>query len=401
MKPNNNKGIKNWIEQRLPVFSFIKHHLADYRTPINLNFLWNFGSLSGAVLLIMIATGLFLAMHYEANVENAFGSVQAIMRDVNYGWLLRYLHANGASMFFIVVYIHIFRGLYYGSYKPPRELLWLIGVLILLLLMMTAFVGYVLPWGQMSYWAITVITNLFSAFPIVGESIVHWFWGGYNVGNPALGRFFVFHFLLPFVILAVAMLHIIALHQVKSNNPAGVDPKTKSETIPFHPYHTMNDLFFFSLFLVFYLAIVFFAPDMFGEAENYIKANPLVTPAHITPEWYFLPFYAVLRAVPDKLLGVLAMFGSVMVLFLVPWLDTHKIKSAIYRPIYRQFFMLFVANCILLGWLGGKPPEGDYVWAARIASLYHFGFFLVIMPLLSRIEKASGPASISEAMRRK
>ena len=395
------KGLKSWIETRLPVFSFIRSHLADYPTPINLNVFWNFGALAGLILLIMIATGLFLAMHYQADVALAFASIETIMRDVNYGWLLRYLHANGASMFFVVVYIHLLRGLYYGSYKPPRELLWLIGVLILVLLMMTAFVGYVLPWGQMSYWAITVITNLFSAFPVVGESIVHWMWGGYIVGDPALGRFFVFHFLLPFVILGVAALHVVALHQVKSNNPAGVEPKTAKETMPFHPYHTISDLFFFGLFLLVYLSIVFFAPGLFGEPENYTRANPLLTPEHIAPEWYFLPFYAMLRAVPDKLGGVVVMFASVFILFLVPWLDRHRVKSAAYRPLYRQFFWLFVANCILLGWLGARPPEGSYVVAARVAAIYHFLFFLVVMPILSKFEKAEAPASITAALLKK
>lgn len=398
-KPNKQeKGLKGWIETRLPIFSFIRSHLVDYQTPINLNVFWNFGSLAGIILLMMIASGLFLAMHYHADVAMAFDSIETIMRDVNYGWLLRYLHANGASMLFIVVYIHMLRGLYYGSYKSPRELLWLIGVLILVLLMMTAFVGYVLPWGQMSYWAITVITNLFSAFPLVGESIVHWMWGGYVIGDPALGRFFVFHFLLPFVILGVAALHLVALHQVKSNNPAGVEPKNVKETIPFHPYHTISDLFFFGLFLLIYLGIVFFAPGLFVEPDNYIRANPLLTPSHITPEWYFLPFYAVLRAVPDKLGGVLAMFGSVFVLFLVPWLDRHKVKSAVYRPLYRQFFWLFVANCFLLGWLGGKSPEGGYVIAARIAAAYHFMFFLVVMPLLTKFERAEAPPSITASL---
>lgn len=399
--PTEEKGLKGWIETRLPIFSFIRSHLVEYPTPVNLNVFWNFGSLAGMILLIMMVSGLFLAMHYQADVDLAFASIQTIMRDVNYGWLLRYLHANGASMFFIVVYIHMLRGLYYGSYKSPRELLWLVGVLILVLLMMTAFVGYVLPWGQMSYWAITVITNLFSAFPLIGESIVYWMWGGYAIGDPALGRFFVFHFLLPFLILGVAALHIVALHQVKSNNPAGVEPKTAAETIPFHPYHTISDLFFFALFLLVYLAIVFFAPNMFGEPINFVKADPLVTPPHIVPEWYFLPFYAILRAIPDKLGGVAAMFASVFILFLVPWLDRHRVKSAAYRPIYRQFFWLFVANCFLLGWLGSRPPEGGLVVAARIATFYHFAFFLLVMPLLSKFEKARGPTSITAALAKK
>ncbi|MBT5374581.1 MAG: cytochrome b/b6, partial [Rhodospirillaceae bacterium] len=322
----SNKELSNkiveWVDSRLPVFSFIKHDLADYPTPRNLNYWWNFGSIAGIILVVMIITGIMLAMQYTAHVDMAFDSVERIMRDVNYGWLLRYLHMNGGSMFFLVVYIHIFRGLYYGSYKPPREILWWLGLLILLAMMATAFMGYVLPWGQMSFWGATVITNLFSAIPVVGESIVTWLWGGFSVANPTLNRFFALHYLMPFVIFALVFLHLVALHTVKSNNPLGVDIKSKKDTIPFHPYYTVKDNAGLGVFFLVYLGFVFFAPNFFGEPDNYIPANPVVTPPHIVPEWYFLPFYAILRAVPDKLAGVLLMFGSIIVLFFLPWLDS-------------------------------------------------------------------------------
>src|SRR6266436_3631606 len=290
-----------WIDHRLPMFSYLDHELNDYPTPLNLNYMWSFGSLAGFMLVAMIVTGIVLAMHYTPESTMAFNSVEHIMRDVNYGWLIRYLHMNGASMFFIVVYLHIFRGLYYGSYKAPRELLWLIGIAILILMMATAFMGYVLPWGQMSFWGATVITNLFSAIPVVGQSIVTWLWGGFAVDNPTLNRFFALHYLLPFIIVAVVALHVVALHQHGSNNPLGIDPKGPQDTVPFHPYYTMKDGFGLVVFLIVYAAFTFFYPNMLGDAANYIPANPLVTPEHIVPEWYFLPFYAILRAIPDKL----------------------------------------------------------------------------------------------------
>ena len=303
--------IIRWIDHRLPVFSFMHHELNEYPTPRNLNYWWNFGSLAGFMLVVMIVTGIILAMHYTPHATMAFNSVERIMRDVNYGWLLRYIHMNGASMFFIVVYIHIFRGLYYGSYKAPRELLWMLGVVILLLMMATAFMGYVLPWGQMSFWGATVITNLFSAIPLVGESIVTWLWGGFSVDNPTLNRFFSLHYLLPFVIVGVVVLHIMALHRFGSNNPLGIDIKGPQDTIPFHPYYTVKDKFGLGVFLIFYRGFVFFAPNFFGEPDNYIPANPLATPPHIVPEWYFLPFYAILRAVDDNFIGW-APFGIVI-----------------------------------------------------------------------------------------
>ena len=395
----NKTGISNWIDERLPVFTFINHNLRDYPTPKNLNYFWNFGSLAGVTLVIMIVTGILLAMQYTANTEMAFDSVERIMRDVNNGWLLRYIHMNGASMFFIIVYIHMFRGLYYGSYKYPREILWMLGVVILLLMMATAFMGYVLPWGQMSFWGATVITNLFSAFPVIGDYIVTFLWGGFSVDNPTLTRFFVLHYLLPFAIVGVVALHLVALHQFGSNNPTGIDVKSEGDTIPFHPYYTVKDYLGLGVYLIVFAFLVFFAPNFLGHPDNYIPANPLQTPAHIVPEWYFLPFYAILRAVPDKLLGVLLMFAAVMVLFFLPWLDKHKIRSANFRPFYKQFYWLFFINCMVLGWVGAMPAEGIYVLISRVATLYYFGFFLIIMPFLSKFEKTTDhPSSISAAV---
>jgi quinol-cytochrome oxidoreductase complex cytochrome b subunit len=368
----NNRALK-WFEARLPVVSFLDNSLGTkYPAPKNLSYFWNFGSLAGIVLVIMILSGLFLAMNYTAHVDYAFNSVERIMRDVNYGWLIRYIHMNGASMFFIVVYIHIFRGLYYGSYKPPREVLWWMGLVILLLMMATAFMGYVLPWGQMSFWGATVITNLFSAFPIVGDYIVTLLWGGFSVDNPTLNRFFALHFLLPFVIVGVVILHIWALHEAKSNNPLGIDMKGPNDAIPFHPYYTVKDLFGLGVFLMFFAYFVFWAPNYMGHPDNYIPADPLVTPAHIVPEWYFLPFYAILRAVPDKLGGVLLRFAAILVLAALPWLDTSKVRSAVFRPVYKWFFWLFFADCLLLGYIGGKPAEEPYVLIGQFATAYYF-----------------------------
>ncbi len=378
-------SIIKWIDDRLPIFTVMRHSLRDYQTPKNLSYLWNFGSLAGFTLVVMILSGLFLAMHYVPSIDHAFESVERIMRDVNGGWLIRYIHMNGASMFFIVVYIHIFRGLYYGSYKEPRQLLWMIGVVILLLMMATAFMGYVLPWGQMSFWGATVITNLFSALPF-GESIVQWLWGGFSVDNPTLNRFFVLHYLFPFIIVAITMLHLVALHQFGSNNPKGIDVKKKSDTVPFHPYYTIKDLYGLGIYLIIFLGFVFFAPNFFGEPDNYIPADPLVTPPHIVPEWYFLPFYAILRAIPDKLGGVLCMFGAVFLLMVLPWLDRSPVRSGRYRPWFRPVYWVFVLNCLVLGWVGAKPPEGMYVIIGQAATLYYFIHFLVILPLLNKYE---------------
>jgi len=393
------KGIGKWIEDRLPVFSIARHSLIDYPTPRNLNYWWNFGSLAGITLVIMIVTGIVLAMQYTPHVDMAFNSVERIMRDVNYGWLLRYLHMNGATMFFIVVYIHIFRGLYYGSYKAPREILWWLGIVILLLMMATAFMGYVLPWGQMSFWGTTVITNMFSAVPLVGEDIVTWLWGGFTVGNATLNRFFSLHYLLPFVIVGVVLMHIWALHTVKSNNPLGIDMKGPQDSIPFHPYYTVKDNFGLGVFFFVYLTIVFFFPNFFGEPDNYIPANPMATPPHIVPEWYFLPFYAILRAVPDKLGGVIAMFASILILFVLPWLDRARVRSARFRPIYKQFFWLFLVDCFVLGWVGANPPEGMFVTIGQVATIYYFAHFLVLLPLLGMFEKTRPlPESIAASV---
>ena len=395
-EPKQNNGIVSWVDHRLPIFTFLRHELDEYPTPRNLNYLWNFGSLAGIVLVIMIVTGITLAMHYTPTAAGAFNSVEHIMRDVNYGWLIRFVHSSGASMFFAVVYIHIFRGLYYGSYKPPREMLWGLGVIILLLMMATAFFGYTLPWGQMSFWGATVITNLFSAIPVVGDSIVTWLWGSFAVGDPTLRRFYALHYLLPFVIVAVVGLHLIALHRFGSNNPTGIDVKA-GDKIPFHPYYTAKDLFGLALFLIVFAWFVFYIPYYLLNPDNSIPANPATTPAEIVPEWYLLPFYAILRSIPNKLLGVLALFGSVFVLFFVPWLDTSSVRSARFRPVYRQFFWLFVVNCLLLTYAGGRPPAGAWLVLSRFGSAYYFLFFLLVMPLVGIFEKARPlPANISE-----
>ena len=383
----NTKGIINWIDYRLPVISFLKHSAVDYPTPRNLNYWWNFGSLAGFFLLVQIITGVILSMHYTAHVDHAFDSIEHIMRNVNHGWLIRYIHMNGASFFFIVVYIHIFRGLYYGSYKAPRELLWWLGIIILLLMMATAFMGYVLPWGQMSFWGATVITNLFSAIPFIGDGITQWLWGGYSVDNPTLSRFYTLHFLLPFLIVGVVVLHIVALHTHGSNNPLGIDRKGPQDSIPFHPFYTIKDLFGLSFALTIFFAVVFFAPDFLGHPDNYIPADPLKTPAHIVPEWYFLPFYAILRAIPDKLGGVIAMFSAIFVLFLLPWLDTSKVRSATFRPIYKILFWIFLIDAVILGWVGSKPAEGIFIIISRIATFYYFLHFLILLPLLGKFER--------------
>jgi quinol-cytochrome oxidoreductase complex cytochrome b subunit len=388
-----------WIDYRLPVFTFMNHELNEYPTPRNLSYWWNFGSLAGIMLVTMIVTGVVLAMHYTPHVDYAFQSVERIMRDVNYGWLIRYLHMNGASMFFIVTYIHIFRGLYYGSYKSPRELLWILGVIILILMMATAFMGYVLPWGQMSFWGATVITNLFSAIPFVGEQIVTWLWGGFSVDNPTLNRFYSLHYLLPFLIVGVVVLHLVALHRFGSNNPLGIDTKGPQDTLPFHPYYTAKDMFGLGVFLIIYALIVFFAPNLFGEPDNYIPANPLATPPHIVPEWYFLPFYAILRAVPNKLGGVVLMFSSILVLFVLPWLDRSPVRSGRFRPMFRIFFWLLVLDAVVLGVVGANPPEGNWILFGRMATIWYFVHFLIVLPLLSRLERPRPlPISISQSV---
>jgi ubiquinol-cytochrome c reductase cytochrome b subunit len=392
-------AVARWFESRLPVMGLVHSSFVAFPTPRNLNYWWNFGAILTFMLAVQIVTGIVLAMHYTPNAALALDSTESIMRDVNYGWLLRYLHSNGASLFFLSVYIHIFRGMYYGSYKAPREVLWIIGVLIFLVMMATAFMGYVLPWGQMSFWAATVITNLFSAIPLVGTTITTWLWGGFSVDNATLNRFFSLHYLLPFVIAGLVMLHIWALHVPGNGNPTGVNVKSKNDTVPFHPYYTVKDVFGLSVFLILFAWIVFYIPNYLGHPDNYIAANPLKTPAHIVPEWYFLPFYAILRSIPNKLLGVIALFGSIAILLFLPWLDTSRVRSAVYRPIYRQFFWIFVLVTIGLGYLGSQPPEGVYVIIGRILTVYYFAHFLIILPVIGIIEKPKPlPASISDSV---
>jgi len=382
-------GFSKWLDKRLPLIRFADENLLSFPTPKNLNYFYTFGFILTMCLVTQIITGIVLAMHYVPNTSLAFDSIEHIMRDVNYGWLIRYTHSNGASMFFLAVFIHMFRGLYYGSYKEPREIIWILGVVIFLLMIITGFMGYVLPWGQMSFWGATVITNLVATIPVVGEPVLTLLLGGYSVDNPTLNRFFSLHYLLPFVIFGVVILHIWALHVTGNNNPTGIEVKDSKDTISFHPYYTVKDLFAYVVFLLMFCYFIFYNPNILGHPDNYIEADPMLTPAHIVPEWYLLPFYAILRAVPDKLMGVLLMFGSIIVLFFLPWLDTMKVKSARYRPLYKIFFLLFVIFCLLLGYLGAKPPEGIYLFLSRVSTIYYFAFFLVIMPILSRIEKPS------------
>lgn len=473
--------VVEWVDSRLPLFTMIQKEYGVFPTPRNFNYFWNFGAIAMVMLTLMILTGIFLAMNYTPNTHMAFDSVERIMRDVNSGWLIRYLHMNGASFFFIAVYIHIFRGMYYGSYKRPRELLWILGVIIFLLMMATAFMGYVLPWGQMSYWGATVITNLFSAIPVVGEYIVTLLWGGFSVDNPTLNRFYALHYLLPFVIFAVVFLHIWALHVVGSNNPIGIDVKGEQDTLPFHPYYTIKDTFGTLVFLVIFCGFVFFAPDYLGHPDNYTPANPMVTPPHIVPEWYFLPYYAMLRAItfdlnlvmlggiavmfapflytvgvavfkkmfgnsisfpqlfsdmtprpvylaagfvifvagflladkipllttgiiPAKLGGVIVMFGSILLWLVMPWLDGHPLRSARYRPVFRICLLNLLAVFALLGYIGSQPADAMLAgiplsYFGLLFTAYYFGFFLVILPYLSKHEKGRDlPESISSAV---
>jgi len=415
-------GIEKWLDSRLPILRLAYDSFVDYPTPKNLNYWWTFGGILSLCLGIQIVTGIILAMHYVPQSDLAFDSVERIMRDVNYGWLIRYAHANGASMFFFAVYIHMFRGLYYGSYKAPREVLWILGCIIYFLMIATAFMGYVLPWGQMSYYGAVVITNLIGAIPVVGPSILTWLQGGFAVDQPTLNRFFSLHYLLPFVIAGVVVLHIWALHVVGQNNPAGVEIKSKEDTLPFTPYATVKDAFAMVVFLIAFATFVFFAPDAMGHTDNYIKANPLQTPNHIVPEWYMLPFYAILRAItfnigpiPAKLIGVFLMFSAILVIFALPWLDRSRVKSMRYRPVMRWFFVLFVIACLGLGWCGGQEPQ-DMVFTigndatgnpiglgvttlSQILAFYYFAFFLVVLPWVGlKEDPLPVPASISEAV---
>jgi ubiquinol-cytochrome c reductase cytochrome b subunit len=375
---------QRWNKDAL--LSFIDSHIINYPTPINLNYLWSFGSAAGICLVIQIITGIFLAMHYCPHVDFAFSSVEHIMTDVRYGWLIRYVHANGASMFFIVVYCHIFRGLYFGSYIYPRGRLWASGVIIFLLMMATAFMGYVLPWGQMSFWGATVITNLFSAIPYVGPSIVEWLWGGFSVGNATLNRFFSLHYLMPFVIVGLVILHLALLHRVGSSNPLGIN--TNVETISFYPYFFVKDLFAFFVLALMFSFFVFFYPNVLGHSDNYIPANPLSTPAHIVPEWYFLPFYAILRSIPDKLGGVVAMISAILVLLLLPVINTSKVRSSKFRPIFGVAYWFLVSDFLILGWIGQKPVESPYIEIGMAATVFYFVFLLVLVPVIGLLESA-------------
>ena len=398
--------LMRWLDEKLPLPRLVYNAIgAGYPVPRNLNYFWNFGVLAGAALVLQIVTGVVLAMHYAANAGVAFGSVESIMRDVNAGWFLRYAHANGASMFLAVVYIHIGRGLYYGSYKAPREMVWLLGVVIFLLMMATAFMGYVLPWGQMSFWGAQVITGFFSAIPVVGDTIRIWLLGGFAPDNAALNRFFSLHYLLPFVIAGVIILHIWALHIPGSNNPTGVDVKGEQDTVPFHPYYTAKDGVGVGVFFLIFALFVFFSPNLLGHPDNYIEANPLSTPAHIVPEWYFLPFYAILKSftadfiLPAKLWGVLAMFGSILLLFFLPWLDASPVRSANYRPTYRWFLLVLLLDVLVLGYVGGAEASARNVMMGQIAAGYYFAHFLIILPLVSAAERPRPlPNSITEAV---
>jgi len=468
-------SVVQWIDERLPIFTMIVKEYGVFPMPKNANYFWSFGGIALTMLMIMIISGVVLAMSYVPHTEMAFDSVERIMRDVNYGWLLRYVHMNGASFFFIAVYIHIMRGLYFGSYKKPRELLWIVGVVIFLLMMATAFMGYALPWSQMSGWGVTVITSLFAKFPLVGDGIVTWLWGGFSVDNPTLNRFFALHFLMPFVILGVVFIHVWALHVTGSNNPTGVEPKSEKDTLPFHPYFTSKDSFALVTFLTVFLATVFFAPLALTEYDHFKAYDSMVTPPHIVPEWYFLPFYAILKSfvydftvtlallamagllaafpaayvyfkkdvqkrnlafkglgallgvlvlmmflamvtadleepslaaylkvviVPAALQGVLAMFGSILLLMVLPWLDTSPVKSARFRPVYRKCLLLLLISFIVLGYAGAQLPEGWPVIAGQVATVYYFAHFLVIVPYLSRKEKTLPvPNSIHEDIR--
>jgi len=401
---NPKSGFERWLDSRLPILRLAHDTMQTFPTPRNLNIWYTFGGILTFCLGIQILTGVVLAMHYVANAGMAFDSVESIMRDVNYGWLMRYLHANGASMFFLAVYIHMFRGLYYGSYKAPRELIWIIGVLIYLLMMATAFFGYVLPWGQMSFWGATVITNLFTAIPVVGTHIATWLWGDFAVGDATFNRFFSLHYLLPFIIAGVVGLHIWALHVPGNNNPLGIDVKSLQDTVPFHPYYTVKDAFYLVCFVILFALFVFYAPNFFGNPDNYQQANPLVTPPDIVPEWYLLPFYAMLRSIPNKLLGVIVMVGAIVTLFFIPWLDTSRVRSCRFRPLMKQFFWAFLVVSVVLGYCGSQSVDAarfgiPLVWVARIASLYYFSFFWLIMPIIGLVETPKKlPASIAQSV---
>jgi ubiquinol-cytochrome c reductase cytochrome b subunit len=405
-------ALTRWLDARLPLLRFANDTMTTFPTPRNLNIWYTFGVILTFCLGVQIVSGIVLAMHFVPNAGLAFDSVETIMREVNYGWLIRYLHSTGASMFFLAVYIHIFRGLYYGSFKAPREMLWILGVLIYLLMMATAFFGYVLPWGQMSFWGATVITSLFSSIdqiiPHAGTAITTWLWGDFAVGDATLNRFFSLHYLLPFVIAGVVVLHIWALHVPGNNNPLGIDVKGPQDTVPFHPYYTAKDAFYLSLFTIIFGVFVFYAPNFFGNPDNYTPANPIVTPTDIVPEWYLLPYYAMLRSVPQKLIGVIVLVGALLIPFFIPWLDSSPVRSCRFRPLMKQFFWLFAADCILLGYVGSQSADAAWniggtaiplVWFARFGTAYYFTYFLLLMPLVGRIESTRTlPDSIAKSV---
>ena len=409
-------GFTRWLDTRLPILRLTHDTMTTFPTPRNLNFWYGFGAILTFMLALQIVTGIVLAMHYVPNASMAFDSVENIMRDVNYGWLLRYMHENGASFFFLAVYVHIFRGLYYGSYKAPREVLWILGVIIYVLMIITAFMGYVLPWGQMSFWAATVITNLFSSLDQlsqlanphfkIGTDIAYWIWGDFGVSNATLNRFFSLHYLLPFVIAAVVGLHIWALHVPGNNNPLGIEVKSPQDTVPFHPYYTVKDAWILSMFVIAYAVVVFYYPDVLGNPDNYTPANPLVTPPDIVPDWYLLPFYAMLRSIPQKLIGVLMLFGALATLVFVPWLDTSHVRSGRFRPVYKIAFWLFVFDTLLLGYLGSQSVDATFplfglsdVVLARIGTLYYYAFFWILMPFIPVFETTKAlPATIATAV---
>ena len=400
-------GFQTWMHKRLPIFGLMYDTLM-IPTPKNLNWMWIWGVVLTFCLVLQIITGIVLVMHYTPHIDNAFNSVEHIMRNVNAGWAIRYIHANGASLFFIAVYMHIFRGLYYGSYKEPREITWILGMLIYVAMMATVFLGYVLPWGQMSFWGATVITSLFGAIPVIGEPFQTWLLGGPAVDNATLNRFFSLHYLLPFVILGLVILHIWAFHTTGNNNPTGVEVRRTSkedaekDTVPFWPYYVIKDMFALVLILIAFVSVVAFMPNYLGHPDNYIPADPLKTPAHIVPEWYFLPFYAILRAVPDKLGGVIAMISAILILFALPWLDTSKVRSATFRPIYKKFFWFLLIDVIILTWVGGSPAEGHFILIGRLATIYYFAHFIIFMPIIGIIETPKPlPNSISEAVLKK
>lgn len=396
---NPTNPVMKWVDDRLPLPRLMYDSFVTYPVPRNLNYWYTFGGILMIMMVSQIVTGIVLVMHYTPHVDMAFDSVEHIRRNVNFGNVLQKWHAVGASFFFIAVYIHIARGMYYGSYKAPREILWMLGVAIFLVMMATGFMGYVLPWGQMSFWGAKVITNLFSAVPFFGEAIVTWLWGGFSVDNATLQRFFSLHYLLPFVLVGVVILHVWALHVTGQGNPTGVEVKSGQDTLAFTPFATVKDAFALSVFFIIFTAFVFFLPDYLGHSINYEEANPLVTPEHIVPEWYYLPFYAILRAVPDKLLGVVAMFGSILVWFILPWLDTSKVRSAAYRPIFKQLFWLLMIDFFILGVVGANPPEGWWITVGQIATVYYFAHFLILLPLVGLLETPRPlPSSISDAV---